>query len=168
MEDLSFYKLKDNINQKFCQPLEKENEIENFFNNNKDDIISKNEIASAIRRYITRFLIIDNLKDNIDETSSLFINLERKYLWNNKIFDEIDENKFRMTIKYYSDYFSFLQVKHCVNFYEFIGKEEKEDLYKFIKENEIKIEEKQTINNPNNLTNRSNRRKIKEARIKAD
>ena len=168
MEDLSFNKLKDNIDQKFCQPLEKEDEIKDFFNNNKDDIISKNEIASAIRRYITRFLIIDNLKDNIDETSSLFINLERKYLWNNKIFDKIDENKFKAIIKKYGDYFSFLQVKHCVNFYELIGKEEKEDLYKFIKENEIKIEEKQTMNNPNNHINRRNRRNIKEGRIKTE
>ena len=59
-------------------------------------------------------------------------------------------------------------MKHCVNFYELIGKEEKEDLYKFIKENEIKIEEKQTMNNPNNHINRRNRRNIKEGRIKSE
>lgn len=164
MEELSYDKLIENIDQKFCQSLVgKENDISNFFNNNSDNIITKNELASAIRRYITRFLIIGNQKDNIDETSSLFINLERKYLWNNKIFDKIGENNFKTNLKKFIDYFSFVQVKHAVKIYELIGKNQRDELHKFIK---IKNEEKQTLNNPIQTVHNRNRRNIKGPRLK--
>ena len=167
MEHLSYSKLIDNIDPKFNQPLDdKENEIINYFNNNTVDIINENKIAEALRRFIIRFLIIDNQNDIIDETSNLFMNLERKYLWDNKIFSKIDNNKFKIILQKYSNDFSFLQVKHSVKFYELIGKNEKNELNEFIKENGIKDEDKQTIHNPNNNNYSRNKRKIKKARLK--
>ena len=167
MEHLSYSKLIDNIAQKFNQSLDdKENEIINYFNKNTVNIINEKKIAEALRRFIIRFLIIDNQNDIIDETSNLFMNLERKYLWDNKIFSKIDDNKFKIILQEYSNDFSFLQVKHSVKFYELIGKNEKNELNKFIKENGIKDEDKQTIHNPNNNHFSRNKRKIRNARLK--
>ena len=167
MEQLNFNKLIERIDRKFDQSLEdKENEIRNFIENNTDNIITNNEIAAAIRRYITRFLVIDPQKENIDETSNLFMNLERKYLWNNKIFSNIDDNKFKETLKKFRDRYPFLQVKHSIKFYELIGAKEREELNKFIKENEINEEKKKIIDNSNNSGNKRNKRFIKAARTK--
>ena len=170
MEQLCYNNLIENIEPRFKQSLEdKENEIRNFIENNTDNIITKNEIAAAIRRYITRFLIIDNQKENIDETSNLFMNLERKYLWNNKIFSKIDDNKFKEKLKKFINNCPFLQVKHSIKFYELIGTNEREELNKFIRENETKKDEKLMFNNSNNSVknkNNKNKRNIKGARFK--
>ena len=148
MEQLNFNKLIERIDRKFDQSLEdKENEIRNFIENNTDNIITNNEIAAAIRRYITRFLVIDPQKESIDETSNLFMNLERKYLWNNKIFSQIDDNRFKEILTKFSNNLSFLQVKHSLKFYELIGNNEREELNKFIRENEVKEEKRKMKEN---------------------
>ena len=143
MEDLCFYFLKDNINIKYKSFLEEEQKknIEEYFNlKHKDEIITKKEISSAVRRYITRFLLDDNKKEDVDPDLELYKCLERQYLWSNKIFSEIKDN-FKELIKQYIGEPSFsLKVRNVLEFYNIIGKEDmnllEEERKKFIENKE--------------------------------
>ena len=54
--------------------------------------------------------------------------MERKYLWNNNIFNTVG-NTFNDLIKKYLGKFTFsLEVRHSVEFYDLIGEEEKQFL----------------------------------------
>ena len=130
MEHLCYEHLKDKIDIKFKSTFteSQKKEITDYFNlKHKDNIITKKEISSAVRRFITRYLLNDDKKENIDPNLSLYICLERKYLWNNKIFSLIKDNEgsFNDLIKKYLGSFSFsLEVKHSLEFYNLIGDEE--------------------------------------------
>ena len=128
MEHLCYDLLKEKINDKFIAPFNEgeKNEIKEYFNSKHvDAIITKKEIASAIRRFIIRYLLNEEKKENIDPNLSLYVCLERKYLWNNKIFSSIRYN-FNDLIKKYLGSFSFdLQARHSLELYNFIGEEEK-------------------------------------------
>ena len=140
MEHLCYENLKDTIDDKFRFSLDKGQKIEitKYFDSiHEDKIITKNEIATAVRRFIVRFLLNDKRKENIDPNLKLYMCLERKYLWKNKIFSEIGEN-FKDLIKKYIGNFSFpLEVKHSIEFYNLIGVEEK----KFLREEKNKFGE---------------------------
>ena len=127
MEHLCYEHLKEKIDTKFKSTLDKgqKKEIIDYFNlKHKDAIITKKEISSAVRRFITRYLLNDDKKENIDPNLSLYICLERKYLWDNKIFSLIGDN-FNELIKNYLGRFSFaLEVKHSLELYNIIGDEE--------------------------------------------
>ena len=87
MEHLCYEHLKEKIDTKFKSTLDKgqKKEIIDYFNlKHKDAIITKKEISSAVRRFITRYLLNDDKKENIDPNLSLYICLERKYFWDNK------------------------------------------------------------------------------------
>ena len=138
MEHLCFEHLINNIDIKFKSTFDKgqKEEIIKYFNTkHNDSIITKKEISSALRRFIIRYLLNNEKKENIDPNLSLYICLERKYLWNNKIFSSIG-NSFNDLIKQYLDNFSFaLEVRHSLEFYNLIGDEEK----KFIIEEKDKF-----------------------------
>ena len=108
MEHLYYDNFKDNIDNNFNYTFDKGQklEIENYFKSHNDAIITKKEISSAVRRFITRYLLNDNRKQNIDPNLKLSTYLKKKYLWNNKIFDKIGKN-FEDLIKNYLDKFSF-------------------------------------------------------------
>ena len=133
MEHLCYEHLIDKIDNKFKSTLDKsqKEEINKYFEfNHKDEIITKKEISSAVRRFIIRYLLNDNKKENIDPNLKLYNCLQRKYLWKNKIFSSVGDN-FNNLIKQYIGNFSFsLEVRHSLNFYNLIGDEEK----KFIME----------------------------------
>ena len=157
MEHLCFDFLKEKINDKFDSKFNEgeKNEIIEYFDKKHDDtIITKKEISSAVRRFIIRYLLNEEKSENIDSNLSLYVCLERKYLWNNKIFSLL-KNNFNDLIKKYLGSFSFdLKARHSLEFYNLIGDEEKNFI---IKENElfaergtkpkemIKIEEKKNL-----------------------
>jgi hypothetical protein len=146
LEILCYQHLKDKIDIKFNVPLEKaqKEEIVNYFKSFSDKILTKEEIASAVRKFITRYLLNESKKEKIDPNLKLYICLERRYLWRNQIFAKITEKKdFNDLIKKCLDNFSFsLEVKHCIEFYNIIGEKEA----KFISEQKDKYNEK--IENP--------------------
>jgi hypothetical protein len=152
MEIISFQHLKDKIDDKFKVSLDKgqKEEIVSYFESFTDEILTKEEIASAVRKFITRYLLNENKKEKIDPNLKLYICLERKYLWRNQIFSKIiEKNDFNDLIKKYLDNFSFsLEAKHCIEFYNIIGEKEK----KFISEQKdkyndnIENKEKKPIN----------------------
>ena len=157
MEHLCYEHLKGKIDTKFKSTLDKgqKKEIIDYFNlKHKDAIITKKEISSAVRRFITRYLLNDDKKENIDPNLSLYICLERKYLWDNKIFSLVGDN-FNDLIKNYLGRFSFaLEVKHSLEFYNLIGDEENKILRdikdKFAgnekrTDDKLKIEEKKKL-----------------------
>ena len=143
MEHVCFGRLKDKIDKTFKDSYDKgqKEEIKNYFNSkDKDNIIKKKEISTAVRRFITRYLINDEKKESIDANLSLYICLGRKYLWNNKIFSLIGEN-LNDLIKQYLGNFSFpLEIKHALEFYNIIGEEEE----KFMREEIDKFSENGT------------------------
>ena len=138
MEHLCYDSLIEKIDIKFNESLDygQKEEIKNYFNNNHNDsVITKKEISSAVRRFIIRYLLDDNKKENINPNLKLYISLERKFLWNNEIFRKVGDN-FNDLIKKYLGNFSFaLEVKHSIEFYNLIGEEEK----KFISEEKNKF-----------------------------
>ena len=157
MEQICYEFLKEKINDKFNWKFNegKKNEIIEYFDKKHNDkIITKKEISSVVRRFIIRYLLNGDKKENIDPNLNLYVCLERKYLWNNKIFSLIGNN-FKYLIKKYLDSFSYdLEARHPLEFYNFIRDEEKNFI---TKENElfaekvtkpkdmIKIEEKKIL-----------------------
>ena len=148
MEQMCFEHLINSIDLNYkstFEPSEEKELIEYFNSKHKDIIITKNEIASAVRRFITRYLLNNNKKENVDSNLSLYICLERKYLWDNKIFSSIGNN-FKDLIKQYLGSFSFdLKVRHSFEFYNLIGDEDTN----FINEEKVKfkVQEPETILN---------------------
>ena len=151
MEHVCFGHLKDKIDNKFKDSYAKgqKDEIKNYFNSNdKDNIIKKKEISTAVRRFITRYLINDEKKESIDANLSLYICLGRKYLWNNKIFSLVGDN-FNDLIKQYLGNFKFsLEIKHALEFYNIIGEEEE----KFMREEKDKFSDADTKTKNNLIT----------------
>ena len=138
MEHICYEHLLDKIDKKFHITLDKsqKDEIQKYFDLiHKDEIITKKEISSAVRRFIIRYLLNDNRKENIDPNFKLYNCLERKFLWKNQIFSSVGDN-FNNLIKQYVGNFSFsLEVRHSLDFYNIIGDEEK----KFIVEEKDKF-----------------------------
>ena len=129
MEHLCYEHLIPKIDNKFKEGLDqsKKEEIKKYFNDKHNDtVITKKVISSAVRRFITRYLLNDNKKENINPNLKLYISLERKYLWNNEIFLKVGNN-FNDLIKNYLGNFSFaLEVKHSIEFYNIISEGEKQ------------------------------------------
>ena len=128
MEHICYEHLIEQIDEKFKTTFDEgqKREIKKYFNfTHNDPIITKKEISTAVRRFIIRYLLNDDKKERIDPNLSLYIYLERKYLWNNKIFS-LEKDNFNELIKKYLGSFSFsLETKHALEFYNIIGEEEK-------------------------------------------
>ena len=150
----SFSDIKDNLKDEYKTQLnqEQKDKIKKYFTfMHKDEIITKKEIAAAVRRFIMRYLLKDNNK-KIVHNLKLYQCLERKYLWDNRIFSIIEKEKkdFNILIKEYIGQFSFLEVGHCFEFYNIIGEEDK----KFI----LQEKEENTFNETDNeIQNRNNK-----------
>ncbi len=153
-EHICFGYLKNKIGNQFKVGLNKgqKEEIINYFGKeHNDQTLTKKEISSAVRRFITRYLLNDNKNENIDPNLNLYLCLERKFLWSNEIFLKIEDN-FNDLIKRYIGNFSFpLEVKHSFEFYNIIGEEEEN----FISEEKNKFTGLEQKNQNNILTNAS-------------
>ena len=79
MEHLYYDNFKDNMDNNFNYIFDKGQklEIENYFKSHNDEIITKKEISSAVRRFITRYLLNDNRKQNIDPNLKLSTYLKK-------------------------------------------------------------------------------------------
>ena len=174
MEILCFDKLRKEINDKYKIDFDKtkEEKINNYFEKeHKDKIITKNEIAIALRRFILK-IILDEKKEDKISSISLYKNLYRKDLWNFKIFEVYkDENDFKQRIKEYLEKFS-LETNDCLAFYNIIGKNELDKLEKD-KQNYGSVEEvKQdnlviiVNNNNDNDNDNGNKKKMKKKKKK--
>ena len=160
MEHICFEHLCEKLNNKYKDSLDKskQEEIINYFKEkHKDVIITQKEISTAVRRFITRYLLNDNIEEGNDPNLSLYICLERKYLWNNEIFSSIDDN-FNDLIKQYLGSFSFtLEARHSLAFYNLISEEEKnylkEERDKFTGKDK-KTEENLKVKEQNNQKNK--------------
>ena len=128
MEYICFDKLKENLDNRFKEPLDKgqKEKIKNYFKNvHNDKNITKCEISSALRRFITRFLLNNNFVQIIEQNQEIYVCLKRKYLWSNKIFDEVFNNFDELLKKYLGSFDFPLEVKHSYELYNIIGEEEK-------------------------------------------
>ena len=125
-EFLCFYKLRNNINEKYNTAQDDiiKNNIESYFNNeHKDTVITQKEITIAVRRFILKILLDEKIEE-IASTTSLYLNLYRKDLWNNKIFKVYQNDlDFEGKVKEYLNKFP-LKTSDSLWFYNIIGKNE--------------------------------------------
>ena len=101
-EHLCFNDLCKTLQNEYKEEISNEinEKIENNFLNNGDvnDIISIKEFGTAIRRFISRFLVGNKTEDKINPNSLLLFQLKRPDLWEEKIrrlqnLDELISNK---------------------------------------------------------------------------
>lgn len=105
----------------------KKDDIIKKFNSN--NIYSKKDLASAVRRLISRYLVGTGDLNDIRKENDLCFELSRADLWNKniRIIDDLD-----IKIKEHIGNFE-LKVEEALSFYELIGNEDKEEIEKFFK-----------------------------------
>lgn len=132
IELLCFDKLKNKLKDKYKKTLDKklENDIINYFEKEHlDKVITKKDIAIALRKFILKNLIDEKKEPHITPIS-LHKNLCRKDLWEIKIFITYQNyDDFQGKIKEYINRFS-LKTNDSLGFYNIIGKEEMDQLEK--------------------------------------
>ena len=116
--------MKENINEQYKEKIDenKKKEIVNYFkeyNYNNDKLISKNDLAGAIRRFISRYLVGKRGDTEIDEKQKLIQQITRNDLW--ELYIVKNENIFQSEI--YSLCFD-LNVSQAYEFYEILGEDE--------------------------------------------
>lgn len=116
VEKQSFEKIKENVSKDFREALaeNKKDLINKFYIDNPNTILTKNRIATSVRRFISRFLTKDDDFDNSKELFSILFAKEEfwdKDIFNNEKFD--DEN-------YYFYDFD-IKISESLNLYEFLG-----------------------------------------------
>ena len=118
-ELLCFNEFKNNIDPQYKQIIseEKKENIENYFKSKPDALLTKLEISTAVRRFISRSLVGVREDSEVAENQELFDFLRYKEdCWNREIsssarFDEEIENLRRLDIK----------VGEVLNLYEKLG-----------------------------------------------
>ena len=73
-ELLCFKVFKDNINQSFKLDIDndKKNEINQYFNKNQNALLGRLQISTAVRKFISRYLVGQEVDANIDKNHNLF------------------------------------------------------------------------------------------------
>jgi len=115
-----------------------------LLNNVNNNNLPIKELASAVRRFISRYLVGKNKKADIDPKSLLLHELKRPDLWNKKI--ENLEELLSDEIKEYK-----LTVGQCFKFYELIKEKD---------EKEINLDVPEPIKEENKVTTRRKRKQI--------
>ena len=87
--------IQDNLLEEFMKPLseEKIKLIDNYYKYNKENGIKKIELATAIRKFISRYLAGKRSQSEIGEDKMLFDYLTRVDLWERNIDDPAFENE---------------------------------------------------------------------------
>ena len=134
IEDLFFENLRKSVHKDYKTKIEdnKTNEIENKLVNNikEEDKDFIKDLSSALRRFISRYLLGEGQFKDIDENSLLEYELRREDLWEEK-YQKLDLDK--LIYEKIKDFK--LKVGEALSFYEIIGKEDK----KAIEESKNKI-----------------------------
>ena len=126
-EHLSFQELTKTLNAEYKKPIEEKVELDikkKLEIKKEDDKIPWKQLAAVVRRFISRYLVGDRQTIDIDEKQSLTFQLSRIDLWEEKFgkLEKLDEliqekiNQFKLT------------VGQAYNFYEIIGKEDKNSI----------------------------------------
>ena len=127
VEHFCFKDLSSNLIKEYNEDINEEiiNKINTKLLNNENNNLPIKELASAVRRFISRYLVGKNKKADIEPKSLLLHELKRPDLWNKKI--ENLEELLSDEIKEYK-----LTVGQCFKFYELIKeKDEKEINFHF-------------------------------------
>ena len=131
-EHLSFENLIENLCNEYKKEISEEivsklkyKIDEKEFNNNLFNI---KDLSSAVRRYISRYLIGNIQEIDINEKRNLIFELTRKDLWKENIFNL--ENFEKNLSSQFSGYE--LKVEQAYSFYKLIGKEDEEELRQYI------------------------------------
>ena len=121
---------KKKIDDNIILTIKKELEIEN-----KNDKIPWKYLATAVRRFISRYLVGDRQTTDVNENSELIYQLERKDLWEEK-YGKLDNLEQLISEK--MNIFK-IKVGQAFSFYEIIGAEDKNSII-IDKENQDKAE----------------------------
>ena len=160
-EHFCWKEIRVNINEQYQEKIDKNKKIEiiNFFKNlekeKNDNLITKKDLAFALRRFISRYLAGKRGDTDIDEKQKLIGQIVRYDLWDNNIIK--NDEKFQNEIYYLT--FD-LNVGQALDFYDVLDGDSFDifDIKEIKDENEddnnnyninIIIEEKNEINNEN-------------------
>ena len=132
LEHLCFNDLLILLNNEYKKEIEEKNKddiMKKFKNNqmNLNKIYSKKDLARALRRLISRYLIGSGDINDIKTESDLFFELNREDLWDEKI-KKIED--FVIIIKEDFEEFN-LKVDEAYSLYNIIGKEDKKEIEDF-------------------------------------
>ena len=118
--------------------------IDNYYQN--EHLITKKDLASAIRLFITLVLCLEEDKENkIQSNSNNIINyLKASDLWNRDIYTNDDFNKNLNELKSFK-----IQINQIISLYEYLGKDIEDNFYEDVK-GQIKREEEDQNNKINN------------------
>ena len=130
-EQLSFENLIKNLSDEYKKELSEEimvvikyKIVKKEFNN---DLFTIKDLGSAIRRYITRYLI-GNMNIDINEKRDLLFELTRKDLWKESIYNS---DSFEKTLSNIFDEYK-LNVDKAYTLYKLIGEEDRDEIKKII------------------------------------
>ena len=109
------------LNQKYKEEINDPKKIKEYFSNGQDITTKKNLLASILRRYITRFLIENNLNAEITSKRPLLVEIGKKNLWSIDI-PEREEQKSSI-LKIVREFE--LNVSQAYALYNLIGEEDR-------------------------------------------
>ena len=145
-EYLCWNQIKDNLLDEFMKPLNEEKIllIGDYYQNNKNNNISKAELAEAIRKFISRYLAGKRSQSEIGEDKMLFDYLPRVDLWKRNIDDPEFENEISKLKKLN------ITVGEAKDFYDKLGGDNK--LFNSSFKNERNIQNNYDEKNANNVS----------------
>ena len=145
-EYLCWDQIKDNLLDEFMKPLNEEKIllIGDYYQNNKNNNISKAELAEAIRKFISRYLAGKRSQSEIGEDKMLFDYLPRVDLWKRNIDDPEFENEISKLKKLN------ITVGEAKDFYDKLGGDNK--LFNSSFKNERNIQNNYDEKNANNVS----------------
>ena len=98
--------------------------IEKLIKNYNNEAFSLKDLSAALRRYISRYLVGFTQTVDIDNTRSLYYELFREELWEQKIWEK---NNLEDILKKQIGEFKLL-VGHAYEFYKLIGEEDMKEI----------------------------------------
>jgi len=133
--DLIVKNLQDHYKQPISEDIQKK--IIGLFDEKKFVLITKNNLASACRKFISRYLVSTRMDTDYDEKRDLYADLKRYEFWGKDIIDNFE------LLEKELDNFKDLQLKvgQCYKLYELLEGEENDEL------KGLKLKEKEDKNN---------------------
>ena len=127
VEHLSFKELSQTLQPEYQKPIDENisKEIKSLLESQMaDDKLPWKELAAAVRRFISRYLVGERQTTDVKENNGLVFQLYRTDLWEEK-FGKLEDLESLITekINKYN-----LTVGQAFNFYELIGEEDKESI----------------------------------------
>jgi len=141
-ESFSYEHIRDNVSLDYKHPLPeaKQEKLTNFYNSNTDTLITRKNLATATRRFISRFLIKeDDFRSDKELTSNLFVKEE---FWTKEVYNDVNFDTDHLTLMEID-----IKISESVSLYDYLGGDKEVIIFdNIIKKNED--------NNFNNLNNR--------------